>query len=373
MRRCFFLFFNLIVLSAGVAGAAREAPIEDELVIQTPVSAFIVDAVFKEFVRFAKEKWNITVKPNALHAGTPVSYERIVKWQGKPEADVFWGGESALFDKLAAQKLLTRLELSNEVWESIPGSIGKPKSIPLKDPARFWVGTALEIYGLVYHPRLLKRLGVPELKDWDDVLNPKLKGQVAQCTPARSSSSHATYEIILQGRGETEGWKWLKRLAGNTGVFTAGSRDVPAVVARGEYAVGFGVPSYFAFEEKLAGFDIKFVAPKNAFVTPEPFGILSGARHPRTARAFIEFLLSERGQRVFMERGLFPITPKYKVQGPPGSTAELAVELTGGIRSFFDAPVSKIDDEDIARQRYREVNEKFQKEIEIAWTDGKKK
>jgi ABC-type Fe3+ transport system substrate-binding protein len=108
-------------------------------------------------------------------------------------------------------------------------------------------------------------------------------------------------------------------------------------------------------------------------VTPEPFGILAGARHPRAARAFIEFLLSERGQRVFMERGLFPITPKYKVQGPPGSTAELAVELTGGIRSFFDAPVSKIDDEDIARQRYREVNEKFQKEIEMGWTDGKKK
>ena len=176
------------MLCTGVAGAASaEAPIEDELVIQTPVSAFIVDAVFKEFVRYAKEKWNITVKPNALHAGTPVSYERIVKWQGKPEADVFWGGESALFDKLAAQKLLTRLELSNEVWESIPGSIGKPKSIPLKDPARFWVGTALEIYGLVYHPRLLKRLGVPELKDWDDVLNPKLKGQIAQCTPAHSS------------------------------------------------------------------------------------------------------------------------------------------------------------------------------------------
>ena len=374
MRRCFLLFFNLIMFGAGIMGAARaQPPIEDELVIQTPVSPFIVDAVFKEFIRYAKEKWNITIKPSALHAGTPVSYERIVKWQGKPEADIFWGGESALFDKLAAQKLLTKLELSSELWESIPASIGKPKSIPLKDPGRFWVGTALEIYGLVYHPRLLKRLGVPELKEWDDVLNPKLKGQVAQCTPVRSSSSHATYEIILQGRGETEGWKWLKRLAGNTGIFTAGSRDVPAVVARGEYAVGFGVPSYFAFEEKLAGFDIKFVAPKNAFVTPEPFGILAGARHPRAARAFIEFLLSERGQRVFMERGLFPITPKYKVQGPPGSTAELAVELTGGIRSFFDAPVSKIDDEDIARQRYREVNEKFQKEIEMVWTDGKKK
>ena len=36
-----------------------------------------------------------------------------------------------------------------------------------------------------------------------------------------------------------------------------------------------------------------------------------------------------------MERGLFPITPKYKVQGDV-STAELAVEFTGGVRSYFE-------------------------------------
>ena len=133
-----------------------------------------------------------------------------------------------------------------------------------------------------------------------------------------------------------KGWDWLRKLAANTGHFTARSRDVPTVVAKGEFAAGFAVPSYMAFEEKLAGFDLKFVAPKNSFVTPEPMAILAGARNPKAARAFIEFLLTERGQKVFMERGLFPITPKYKVQGAPGSTAEMAVEFTGGVRSYFD-------------------------------------
>lgn len=371
MKRWLVLLWLLVL--APCIPAHANAPIENELVVQTPVSQFITEAVFKEFARYAREKWSVDVKTTALNAGTPVSYDRIVKWKGNPEADIFWGGETALFDQLAALKLLARLDIPAPLWESIPASIGTPKSVPLKDPGGFWVGTALEIYGLVYHPRSLKRLGITELKDWDDVLNPKLKGQIAQCTPARSSSSHATYEIILQSKGENAGWAWLKKLAANTGAFMRRSRDVPAVVARGEYAVGFGVPSYYAFEEKLAGFDIRFVAPKNAFVTPEPLAILTGARHPRAARAFIEFVLSERGQRVFMERGLFPITPKYKVQGPPGSTAELAVELTGGIRSFFEAPISKIDDEDIARKRYRQVNEKFAKEIESVWDDLKKK
>src|SRR5947199_6219827 len=129
--------------------------------------------------------------------------------------------------------------------------------------------------------------------------------------------------------GEDRGWDWLRKLAANTGLFTARRRDVPTVVAKGEFGAGFAVPSYMAFEEKLAGFDLKFVAPKNAFVTPEPMAILAGARNPRTARAFIEFLLSERGQKVFMERGLFPITPKYKVQSPPGSPAQLDVAVKG--------------------------------------------
>src|SRR5574342_880034 len=179
----------------------------------------------------------------------------------------------------------------------MPADLGERRTIPQKDPRGFWIGTVLEPYGLVYHPKLLARLGVPEPKDWDDLLHPRLKGNVAQCSPTRSSSSHATYEVILQRDGDAKGWEWLKRLAGNTGIFTARSRDVPSVVARGEFAAGFAVPSYMAFEDRLAGYEIKFVAPKTAGITPEPIAILAGAKNANTARAFVEYVLSERGQR----------------------------------------------------------------------------
>jgi iron(III) transport system substrate-binding protein len=364
----------LAALLLMLAPAAGGGPvIEDDLVIQTPMSAFVVESMLKEFVQHARERWGVTLRTRVQRAGTPVSYDVIRKWAGQPEADVFWGGEPALFNDLAEQKLLVRLDVGTETWEAIPPSIGTPKPIPLKDPGRFWVGTGLEAYGIAYSPRLLKRLGVPEIREWDDVLHPKLKGQIAQCTPTRSSSSHATYQVILQSRGDVEGWAWLRRLAANTGMFVKSSREVPAVVARTEYAVGFGVPSYFAFEEKLAGFDIRFVAPRHAFVTPEPFAVLHGARHPRAAGQFLAFLLSQRGQQLMTERGLFPIMPRYKVHGPPGSTAELAVQLTGGIRSFFDPPISNIYDDAVARSRYQEVNETFRKHIEAVWDELKKR
>ena len=367
------LAFLALMSGPAPVGAQPPGPIEDELIVQTPMSAFIVEAMLKEFATHAKERWNITLRARAQRAGTPVSYERIVSWKGQPEADIFWGGEPALFNGLAAQKLLAKLEVPPPVWDAIPASIGTPRPLPLKDPARFWVGTALEVYGIAYSPRLLRRLGVPEPREWDDVLNPKLKGTVVQCTPTRSSSSHATYQVILQSKGEAEGWSWLKQLAAQTGSFVASSRDVPAAVARGQFAIGFGVPSYFVFEEKLAGFDIRFVAPKNAFVTPEPFGILAGARHPKAAREFLAFLLSEYGQRLFMERALFPVMPRYKVHGPPGSTVEMAVQVMGGIRSFFEPPVSNIYDDELARSRYSEVNEQFRKDIETPWESLKKR
>ena len=349
------------------------ATIEGELNLITPVSKFIHDAALKAFADYAKERWNITVKVSAIPAGTPVAYGRIVEWKGKPEVDIFWGGESALFEKLAEQKLLQKVEIAKPGWDSVPASIGKPKPIPLKDKDGFWVGTALEPYGLVYNPKRIQRLGVPEPKEWEDLLNPKLKGEVAQCAPTRSSSSNATYEVILSLYGEEKGWEWLTRLAGNTGLFTARSRDVPTVVAKGEFAAGFAVPSYMAFEEKLAGFDIKFVAPKYAFVTPEPMAILAGARNPKAARAFIEFLLTERGQKVFMERGLFSISPRFKVQGAPGSTAELAVEFTGGVRSYFDRDVANVYDEEAAAKRSEALKTRFRNDIEAKWEELKKK
>jgi uncharacterized protein (DUF2267 family) len=74
-----------------------------------------------------------------------------------------------------------------------------------------------------------------------------------------------------------------------------------------------------------------------------------------------------------MERGVFPITPKYRVQGAPGSTAEMAVEFTGGIRSYFDIEVTNIYDDGIAQGRYEQVNSQFRKEVESVWDELKKK
>ena len=83
------------------------------------------------------------------------------------------------------------------------------------------------------------------------------------------------------------------------------------------------------------------------------------------AHAFIEFLLSEEGQKLVSTMGVYPITAKYKVQGPAGSNQEKAVAFTGGIRSFFDIPVGNVYNDTVAggSDRDEKVNAYFRKEI----------
>lgn len=365
--------FAFMLGTADATSAQIAQSIESELVLITPVGKTLSDSALREFAKYAKERWGTNVRASALAVGTPAAYGQILEWKGRPGADIFWGGEGVLFDRLAEQKLLAKLDLPQAITDVIPGSIGTPKPIRLKDPKGYWIGTLIETYGLVYQPTVFSRLGVPEPKDWDDLLHPKLKGQIVQCAPTRSGSSHAAYELILQRDGDAKGWQWLKQLAANTGIFTARSRDVPSLVAKGEFAAGFAVPSYMAFEDRLAGFDIKFVAPKTAGFTIGTIGILSGAPHPKIARAFIEFMLSERGQKVAMERGVFPIIPKYRVQGAAGSTAELAVEFVGGVRTYFDREITNVYDDDLAQKRYEQVDSQFRMQIETVWEELKRK
>jgi iron(III) transport system substrate-binding protein len=336
--------------------------IEDRLVIITPVARTVADPTVAGFREFARRQFNVTVNVTVVSAGTPVAYGRIREWGGRPEADVFWGGEPALFDDLAERKLLAVLDLPEAAVREIPASLGTPKAVLLKDPKGFWVGCCLTPYGLVYHPRLLKRLGMETIRDWDDLLDCRLKGQIAQATPDRSSSNHASYEVILQMLGWQKGWEWAQRLGANTGIFVARSRDVPTVVAKGEFAVGFAVPAYMAFEDVLDGHDLKYVHPTAAFVTPEPLAILAGSRNPRAARAFIQYVLSEEGQRVMMARGQYGITPKHRMEGPPGSPLARMAEFAG-IRSFFDRPVRNVYDDNVAQGRYSLVNDTFRKLI----------
>ena len=74
-----------------------------------------------------------------------------------------------------------------------------------------------------------------------------------------------------------------------------------------------------------------------------------------------------------MERGLFPIVPKHRIRGAPGSTAELAVAFNGGVRSYYEVDVVSVYDDALAQKRYEDINAAFRREIESVAEELKRK
>ncbi|HJX59848.1 MAG TPA: hypothetical protein VJ462_01035, partial [Thermodesulfobacteriota bacterium] len=147
MKRMIVVLTVLLTGFLCFGGIASPQPIENEFYLITPVSKDVHDPALKAFAAYVKKKWNVDLKTSAMPQGTPVAYGQILEWRGKPQADVFWGGEGTLFDNLAAEGLLEQVTVPQKMWDEIPATIGKPIGLPLKDPKKFWVGTTLEPYG----------------------------------------------------------------------------------------------------------------------------------------------------------------------------------------------------------------------------------
>ncbi len=227
---------------------------------------------------------------------------------------------------------------------------GIPESLSgetFRDKDDRWAGTCLSSFGIVYNRDVLKRLGIgKEPEHWRDLADPRLMGQVALSDPSKSGSVTKAFEMVIQqqmreqytrlqasqeeGRfkkpdeeiereavraGWREGMRLIQRIAANARYFTDSSTKIPLEVLRGDAAVGMCIDYYGrAAEEQVRAADghsrIGFVAPAGGTaVSVDPVGMLRGAPDPELATAFMEFVLSERGQMLWGYRAGEPGGP----------------------------------------------------------------
>jgi ABC-type Fe3+ transport system substrate-binding protein len=177
--------------------AGSQALIEDRLVIITPHPREVTDVTVERFAEYTRQRFGVALRPIIVSQGAPVAYARIIEWRGRPDADLMWAGEPELFDDLAERSLLVPHEIPETQLKEIPAAIGTPRSLPLRDPSGFWVGTALTPAGIIYHPTLLRRRSIEPPHDWDDLLDCRFKGQIVQATPSNSGSNHSSLESLL--------------------------------------------------------------------------------------------------------------------------------------------------------------------------------
>jgi iron(III) transport system substrate-binding protein len=275
------------------------------------------------------------------------TFERL----GTYEVDLVWGGSDFLFQETLEKKgYLQKANLDPAVVAAAfpRADIG---GLPLYDSdaqnGPQWYGTALSSFGIIYNRDLLRYLKLPEPKTWSDLADPRYRNWLVLADPTRSASAKTVLMTIVeremataqqQGLPQSEGWArgmgLVRLIASNAKGFTGAGALLPGTVTSGDAAAAMSIDFYA--RTQIAAIEpgrVGYIEPRGATViTPEPIGIVTGAQHLELARRFIEFMLSEPAQRLW-------ITKADPQREPP----EMTLRRLPIRRSAYDHPESFTD------------------------------
>lgn len=228
-------------------------------------------------------------------------------------------------------------QLSGETWRS---------------PTLF--GVAVSTFGICYNKDRLRELGISAPTEWDDLADPKLFRQIGVADPTKSGSMAKAYETIIQQKvrqtvlaaGFTddditrfesafdktqdkpwvipasvpiqyqqaveEGWlrglQLIERIGANARYFTDSASKVPIDVSKGDAAMGLAIDFYARYQAEYSrnpdGLErMAFVTPNSgSSVSSDPVSLLRGAPHKALAVRFMQFVISDEGQKLWNYR-----------------------------------------------------------------------
>jgi len=270
--------------------------------------------------------------------------------------DVFFGGDTYSFSQqaLAGRIVDSGIAARHPDWFTagvIPQFNGGEE---YWDPRDLWQGSVVSSYGIIYNRDRLRRLGFPSPPAaWEDLADPRFFGEVALCDPTKSSSIATAFENVIQqqmGRRlarATEGDKtpveaeavragWLaglrliQRIGANARYFTDSSQKPPIDVADGNCAAGMCIDFYGREQEEAVSRRgdpdrLGFVSPAGGTAySVDPIALLRGAKNRAAGAAFIEYVLSLDGQKLWNFR-----------PGTPGGPRDFALRRLPVRRDFY--------------------------------------
>jgi sulfate/thiosulfate-binding protein len=155
------------------------------------------------------------------------------------------------------------------------------------------------------------RKGNPEgLESLDDLLTK----DVEIITPNPFSSGAARWNImaiygsqIHQGKSEQEALDAVKTVLEKTVVQPGSARDALAAFTQGQGDVLLGYENE-AIKAQEEGEDVDYVIPPSTIQIETPIAVTKDA--PEAATAFLEFIWSDEGQKLWAENGYRPVNPK---------------------------------------------------------------
>lgn len=236
---------------------------------------------------------------------------RLRAEKDNPQTDIWFGGGSDAFIQAQKETLLTAYQSPNA--ENVAPSF--------RDPEGYWTGVSLVVVGFLLNDSRLADKELSPPKSWSDLSDPAYRDELLASNPNTSGTAYTTVSGILQIMGEEQGWEFLDKMYANV-PFLEKSGSAPAKKAlAGEYAVGI-VPDPHNTKMKNPDAPLTPVFPIDGVLAwPSPVAIVKGGKHPQNAKLFVDWCLSDDGQKVLMTASpRVPTTDVETLSGVPSLT-----------------------------------------------------
>lgn len=311
----YLLIFSLLLSVFALAGCAakKEAP----SLKGTTIKVFAAyDGQPEIFAAFEKDTG---IKVEAMDMSSGEVLARLRAEKGKPLGDVWFGGGVDSF--VAAQNDgLLEAYISPEA-KSIPAQY--------KDPAGHWTGVSLVTVNFIVNKNRCKELNIPVPQTWQDLLKPQLKGEILMSNPAISGTAYTIIAGMLQSMGNEQAWAYLDKLNAQVPYYAKRGGEPPQKAALGEVTVGLSPDT--AEKQQAEGYPVVSVFPKDGTPWwPAPVAILKGASNMEGAKAFVDWCLTENGQKVLRDNC-------------PRVPAREGIELPKALETIKEAKLQTID------------------------------
>ena len=296
-----------LALAASLLTGAAQA---QQLIVYTANPASLIDNLAKGF-----EKQTGT-KVNVFQATTGQLMARLQAEKANPQADVLISAAWDTAVDMKAQGELLAYESPNA------------KNVPAALKDQYYVAQGAAALAIVWNPKS----GKTKPTDWADLAKPEYKDLVTMPDPA---SSGAAYGLVSSlATLPNFGWSYFETLKANGTIVPGANAQALNPVMQGAKAAVIGGVDYTSLEAKSKGEQIEVIYPSSGTVLEaRPAMILKTSKNQAAAKQFIDYMLSEEGQKIVADVYLLPARTDIAAKRPGWSDIKLlTVEESGATK-----------------------------------------
>jgi len=315
-----FLPFLVTVITTGCLASEPEGDsangkgLEEKVVVYSPHGKDIL----KDFEKRFEQKYPQT-DVEWLDIGSQEILDRVRSEKENPQADIWWGAPSVMFEQAQEEGLLQPYQPSYA--EALP------EEFRAEDFS--WTGTSQTPEVIMYNTKEISPSEAP--RDWDDLWDPKWKDEISIRYPLASGTMRTIFTAMIYRENEASnspgaGFEWLKKLDANTKEYAANPEIMYSKVARGEGSLTvWNMPDTVMLKE-MKNYPFDFVIPESGTpVLTEGIALVKGSKHPKAAKAFYEFVNSKQAAKRLAET-YYRIPTRRDIKGLPDWIEETEIK-----------------------------------------------